>query len=544
MRREMREIIFLVEPDPAGGYTAQALGHSIFTEADTWDELKMAVQDAVRCHFEEDEPPTMTRLSSTWRKMKRIIISVLALIIIICAGACCTDSVPGTIVATSQTPTTTCSPTPTATPTSVSPPTPTPTLAATACNKLAFASGSSVYIVNLDGSSLVRVADVPGGYTPIGIQWSPDGKQLAYLNAKVDNPWAMNLYVMGADGTDQRLLADGPGGWTGYGWSPDGQYIWTEYCSCAGGCTFGLRFAESGEGVCGEYYLRETTLCLSECFPLELSDGRWWSSSWGWSRTMVVSGEDRMWALCPDIDLPDAFDARLSPDEKWVAFGAWDSTHAYSWRIARSNGNELRMVQARPSGEFCFHIGAWSPDSRSFAFATYEGDEVLVWTFDPTGKAESLVAQLEGGECPESVKWSAGSRYIRLLVNDHPDDGGAGQGVRMCTTSTTDDEVSCLPLSRVPETYSWSPDGYWLAYAGADLAVLQGMDGERTDLTTRHTREIEWSPTGRWLAFSTDRYPLADDDDEELYVFDLVTRETVQLFQKGTRAFEFSPSCN
>jgi hypothetical protein len=46
------EIIFLVQEAPEGGYTAQAVGHSIFTEADTWDELKEAVQDAVRCHFD------------------------------------------------------------------------------------------------------------------------------------------------------------------------------------------------------------------------------------------------------------------------------------------------------------------------------------------------------------------------------------------------------------------------------------------------------------------------------------------------------------
>jgi Zn ribbon nucleic-acid-binding protein len=38
------------------------LGYSIFTEADTWDELKIAVQDAVRCHLEEDERPAMVRL--------------------------------------------------------------------------------------------------------------------------------------------------------------------------------------------------------------------------------------------------------------------------------------------------------------------------------------------------------------------------------------------------------------------------------------------------------------------------------------------------
>ncbi|OGO40061.1 MAG: 2-oxoisovalerate dehydrogenase [Chloroflexi bacterium RBG_16_56_8] len=56
------EIIFLVEQAPEGGYSAKALGYSIFTDADTWDELKTAVQDAVRCHFEENERPSIVRL--------------------------------------------------------------------------------------------------------------------------------------------------------------------------------------------------------------------------------------------------------------------------------------------------------------------------------------------------------------------------------------------------------------------------------------------------------------------------------------------------
>ncbi len=58
----MNEIIFLVEESPEGGYIARALGYSIFTEADTWDELKEAVQDAVRCHFEEGQHPRLIRL--------------------------------------------------------------------------------------------------------------------------------------------------------------------------------------------------------------------------------------------------------------------------------------------------------------------------------------------------------------------------------------------------------------------------------------------------------------------------------------------------
>ncbi len=58
----MSEIIFTVEEAPEGGYTARALGFSIFTEADTLPELREAVRDAVRCHFEDDERPKVIRL--------------------------------------------------------------------------------------------------------------------------------------------------------------------------------------------------------------------------------------------------------------------------------------------------------------------------------------------------------------------------------------------------------------------------------------------------------------------------------------------------
>jgi len=58
----MTEIIFLVEEAIEGGYNARALGYSIYTEADTWDELKLAIQDALECHFEEDKKPHLVRL--------------------------------------------------------------------------------------------------------------------------------------------------------------------------------------------------------------------------------------------------------------------------------------------------------------------------------------------------------------------------------------------------------------------------------------------------------------------------------------------------
>jgi hypothetical protein len=58
----MSEIVFLVEDAPDGGFTARALGASIFTEADTLEALRDAVRDAVACHFEDADRPRLIRL--------------------------------------------------------------------------------------------------------------------------------------------------------------------------------------------------------------------------------------------------------------------------------------------------------------------------------------------------------------------------------------------------------------------------------------------------------------------------------------------------
>lgn len=58
----MSEIIFVVEQAPEGGYSARALGESIFTQADSVADLHERVRDAVRCHFDEGAAPKLIRL--------------------------------------------------------------------------------------------------------------------------------------------------------------------------------------------------------------------------------------------------------------------------------------------------------------------------------------------------------------------------------------------------------------------------------------------------------------------------------------------------
>lgn len=57
-----KEIVFLVEESLDGGYEARALGHAIFTEGESLEEIKESVKDAVRCHFDDEALPKVVRL--------------------------------------------------------------------------------------------------------------------------------------------------------------------------------------------------------------------------------------------------------------------------------------------------------------------------------------------------------------------------------------------------------------------------------------------------------------------------------------------------
>ena len=58
----MSEIIFIIENSDEGGFTAKALGYSIYTEGETFEELKENIKDAIKCHFDEKDFPHIVRL--------------------------------------------------------------------------------------------------------------------------------------------------------------------------------------------------------------------------------------------------------------------------------------------------------------------------------------------------------------------------------------------------------------------------------------------------------------------------------------------------
>jgi predicted RNase H-like HicB family nuclease len=58
----MNELVFEITQEADGGFVAECLGESIFTQADTWNELRKNVQEAIAAFYFDQPRPASVRL--------------------------------------------------------------------------------------------------------------------------------------------------------------------------------------------------------------------------------------------------------------------------------------------------------------------------------------------------------------------------------------------------------------------------------------------------------------------------------------------------
>lgn len=58
----MNELVFSITQEADGGFVAEALGESIITQADTWEELRINVREAVQAFYFDRPAPKVLRL--------------------------------------------------------------------------------------------------------------------------------------------------------------------------------------------------------------------------------------------------------------------------------------------------------------------------------------------------------------------------------------------------------------------------------------------------------------------------------------------------
>lgn len=269
--------------------------------------------------------------------------------------------------------------------------------------KLVFQTGmgGDIYTINVDGSSLKRVA---GGMDPT---WSPDGRQIAF------NRWQepRGVWVANADGSNaQRVFDWSEPRWTS--WSPGGQEVLfsritggrqeaREFCF-RGRC---FTFPASPHWTLG--VVRPGDGSFYEPTPPDSRTSRApdWSPDGGRIAFADVQGL-RVQNLDGSASSQITYDARdtspvWSPGGERLAFVHRQHDHWEIYTLGADGANQQRLTSTprKPNGEVGSSASpAWSPDGRSIAFLTDRSGKWEMWVMaaDGSGQRPMFASELDG----------------------------------------------------------------------------------------------------------------------------------------------------
>lgn len=195
---------------------------------------------------------------------------------------------------------------------------------------------SQIYVANADGSSPRLVVSAAPSYFH---GWSPDGRYLSYV-ANRDGKQYDVYRVPAAGGAEERLTAD-PAYDDGPDYSPDGRWIY--FNSDRGGGWNIWRMPAAGAGAEDQHAERVTTDALEDWFPHPSPDGK---SLLFLSFPAGTRGHN-------DRALP--VQLRMIP-------------------ISGDRVTEVppRVIAEVSGGQGTINVNSWAPDSRRFAYVTYE----------------------------------------------------------------------------------------------------------------------------------------------------------------------------
>jgi len=348
----------------------------------------------------------------------------------------------------------------------------------------------------------------------LGVRWSPDGRQIAFIRAGASA--GDSLWIAEADGANRRELIKAQGGmhvhWPA--WSSDGFIYFIR--------TFTpLANLESAQiyriPVAGGTMEPVVTTLRRALFPVPMPDGGgliyaanptaadlslWWrppkegearqlTTGVGEyseprisldGRTLVCTWSDlrqslERIAVTPGqppraVALTDGFggdlDPSLAPGGGRIVFSSARAGDRHIW-TARPDGSELRPITSGPFGD---ERPAVSPDGRQVAFISDRGSSRSIWIVNAEGGPPR---KLVSAETVGGVSWSGDGRRVVYAAS-------AGDWPGLWTVTVSDAGVERLPTAGPATDPAWNPARDLVAFMapsteGASVTRLAFVDG-------------------------------------------------------------------
>ena len=359
-----------------------------------------------------------------------------------------------------------------------------------------------LYVKAVGSENLLRLTDHPSD--SIYPAWSPDGTQIAFRRqSKSEN----GIYVVAATGGPERKLRDtnGPSD-LGIDWSPDGKLIAYVDSPVSGGHRrlhlLSLDTLESTQ-------IEHDEQCEEEVAPAFSRDGK--QLAYGCFRpegdyalSVVTSSgaEPRV------LKTFSGFLERIAwtSDDKRLIF-----LESISKSVFRRSIHELTIANGStrelPFGQRAMEI-AFSPRAQRLAYTLRSGGNFNIWRADllhPQNPPVKLIASTRTAQCPA---YSPDGKHIAFCSN-------RGGPFEIWMTDADGTNVIQMTDLKNPSTGtpSWSPDGTKIVF-DSRTAIREGQfhaDLYVMDIAERVPRKLEtgteeasvpsWSRDGKWIYF-------------------------------------------
>jgi TolB protein len=206
------------------------------------------------------------------------------------------------------------------------------------------AQGSQVYVADSDGAKPRLITPRMPSYFH---GWSPDGRWLAFVGEREGN---FDIYRIPVSGGNEERLTTSPGFDDGPDYSADGKWIYIN-SNRSGGWDI-WRFPASGAGPDDSLAERITNDAQEDWFPHPSPDGKWIAML---SFPPGTPGHDTKTSV--HLRLMAATRAAVT-SKAGVAPELWTDS--------------IQILTEFFGGQGTINVNSWSPDSKKFAFVSYE----------------------------------------------------------------------------------------------------------------------------------------------------------------------------